>query len=119
MYVKISLNGREVVQGQITARLAAFAAKVGNAVQGAGIDCQAGAKQACPVDTGRLRASIQYTKLTELSCKVGTNVKYGPDVEFGHVTRNPSVHVAPRPFLFPAYLAAKKALLIELKALIV
>lgn len=117
MHVRVTLNGREVVQAQINQRIKDFRAKVGNAVQGAGIDTEAGAKQRCPVDTGRLRSSTKYTKTSDLSCSAGTNVSYGPDVEFGHVTRNPDKYVAARPFLFPAYLDARKNLFIELKAL--
>jgi len=42
------------------------------------------AKKRCPVDTGRLRSSIN-TKLDEsgYGIKVGSNVDYAPDVEFG------------------------------------
>lgn len=111
MYVKIAINGREAVQTQIQNKLSAFAAKVGNAVQGTGIECEAGAKILCPVDTGRLRASIQYVKITALSCRVGTNVKYAKFVELG------THRMAPRPYLFPAYLEAKKNLMKEIKAL--
>lgn len=42
------------------------------------------AKLKCPVDTGRLRDSIQY-KLDsfKLQAIIGTNVEYAPYVEFG------------------------------------
>jgi hypothetical protein len=118
MQVKITINGAQSIQGVINARLQQFAAKVDQAVQGAGIDCQALAKQDCPVDTGRLRASITYTP-GKLKCSVGTNVKYAPDIEFGHVTRNPDIHVAARPFLFPAYATTSKQLVGELKAMVI
>jgi hypothetical protein len=117
MQVKITINGAQNIQGAINARLQKFAAKVDQAVQGAGIDCQALAKQACPVDTGRLRASIQYTP-GKLKCSVGTNVSYAPDVELGHRSRNPDIHVAARPFLFPSYATTSKQLVGELKALL-
>lgn len=117
MQVKITINGADTIRGAINTRLARFAAKVDQAVQGAGIDCQALAKQDCPVDTGRLRASIQYTP-GKLKCSVGTNVNYAPDVELGHVTRNPDIHVAARPFLFPAYATVSKQLVGELKAMV-
>ncbi|BCL83172.1 hypothetical protein ccbrp13_56370 [Ktedonobacteria bacterium brp13] len=113
MQVKITVTARGNVQG----KLSAFAAKVGNAVQNAGLVTEGSAKQRCLVDTGRLRSSIKYTKKTALSCSIGTNVKYGPDIEFGHVTRNPSIHVAAHPFMFPGYLDGKAALLDELKSL--
>ena len=110
MQVAIRVGNYKTIVGQIQGKLAALAAKAGDAVQGAGIDCEAGAKQACPVDTGRLRSSITYTKTSQLSCTVGTNVFYGPYIEFG------THKMAPRPFLFPAYLAARKSLIAELKA---
>lgn len=38
----------------------------------------------CPVDTGRLRASItKEVRTKERQCIIGTNVKYAPYVEFG------------------------------------
>lgn len=51
----------------------------------------------CPVDTGRLRASI--TRSTEnggLTGKIGTNVEYAPYIEFG------TSRSAAQPFLRPA-----------------
>lgn len=59
------------------------------------------AKRNCPVDTGRLRASI--TNRLEVEEKqlvgiVGTNVEYASYVEFG--TSNPKYPC--QPFLFPA-----------------
>ena len=43
------------------------------------------AKQIVPVDTGRLKSSIQVSNLTEkpASAEVGTNVEYASFVEFG------------------------------------
>jgi len=62
---------------------------------------EADAKRACPVDTGRLRASIGVTPastaaLGTLTAFVGTNVNYAPFVELG--TRRQHA----QPFLFPA-----------------
>ena len=42
------------------------------------------AKKYCPVDTGRLRASITHQKQDEDTMLVGTNVEYAPYVELGH-----------------------------------
>ena len=44
------------------------------------------AKKECPVDTGRLRASITHQRSTsETNTElVGTNVEYAPYVELGH-----------------------------------
>lgn len=118
MYVTIRLNGQAAVRGRIQSKIAALTAKVGDSIQVAGIDCQAGAKQDCPVDTGRLRASITYVKINPLSCRVGTNVKYAVWVERGHVSGKNGAHVPAHPFLIPNYLKTKKALLAELKALV-
>lgn len=44
------------------------------------------AKKECPVDTGRLRASITHQRSTaEVNTEIiGTNVTYAPYVELGH-----------------------------------
>lgn len=117
MQVSITVQGLGTIQGQIKGKLETFATRVDNAIQGAGIDTEAGAKQNCPVDTGRLRSSIKYTKTGPCKCSIGTNVKYARPIEFGHRTRN-GKHVAARPFLFPAYATAKKNLLTELQSLV-
>jgi HK97 gp10 family phage protein len=44
---------------------------------------EADAKRLCPVDTGRLRASIHVEKPKELMRAIGTNVEYAPYVEWG------------------------------------
>lgn len=85
---------------------------------------ESGAKVRAPVDTGRLRASIQiYLKDDGLSADVGTEVNYAVYVEFGtgiyaakgdgrktpwaykdakgHWHRTHGNH--PQPFLFPAF----------------
>lgn len=41
------------------------------------------AKQRCPVDTGRLRASINHIFKSWSEGYVGTNVEYAPTVEYG------------------------------------
>ncbi len=60
------------------------------------------AKQLCAVDTGRLRASVSHRlgrDSTSLFADIGTNVEYGPYVEFG-TRRAPA-----QPFLVPALAA--------------
>jgi hypothetical protein len=51
-------------------------------------DVERTAKKRCPVDTGRLRASIHTSARNkgpnELVIETGTNVFYAPYVEFGH-----------------------------------
>ena len=44
----------------------------------------------CPVDTGRLRASIVYeTDLSTITTVVGTNVEYAPIVETNDKAKHP------------------------------
>ncbi len=84
--------------------------RANQALQGAGIECQALAKQSCPVDKGRLRASIQYEK-KPLFVTVSTNVSYSKYVEFG------TVHMRARPYLYPAWKVAAQHLIEELSSL--
>ena len=51
----------------------------------------------CPVDTGRLRASISnWTDDAELAAYIGTNVEYAAYVEYG------TTRTAAQPFIKPA-----------------
>ena len=61
----------------------------------AGYIVEASAKRKCPVDTGRLRKSINTVR-KKLSVTVGTSVKYAPYVEFG------TSKMRAQPFLYPA-----------------
>lgn len=63
------------------------------------------AKQIAPVDTGRLRSSVEYEAGRDsrgLVARIGTDVTYAVYLEFG--TRR----MAPRPFLRPALQAAQR-----------
>lgn len=68
------------------------------------------AKQICPVDTGRLKGSIESHKSAKNAYSVGTNVEYAGYVEFGTGQRgDPKVDhttsvkgMSPRPYLYPA-----------------
>lgn len=111
---KISLSGNPGVL--IQAKIDNITKQASDIIQFAGLNCEGLAKQACPVDTGRLRSSIKYTKISESSCVCKTPVKYALPVEMGHVTRSGSF-VAPRPYLRPAFEQAKKQCLQELKAI--
>jgi HK97 gp10 family phage protein len=62
-----------------------------------GLVAEGYAKRLCPVDTGRLRNSITHTVGgDEMAAYIGTDVEYGPHVEFG-TSRSKA-----RPFLRPA-----------------
>lgn len=114
--IKVTITGRNAVVSAMNARIDNLNQKAANAIQGAGINTEAYAKQDCPVDKGRLRSSISYKPVSRHRCTVGTNVKYALPVEKGHVTRNPNVFVAGRPFLFPGYARAGRELKNELHA---
>lgn len=60
-----------------------------------GMQCEGYAAMICPVDTGRLRASITHA-VEEDTAYVGTNVEYAPYVELG------TSKMAARPYLRPA-----------------
>lgn len=113
----IGLTGLDTLLSQVGQRVAQMESQIDQAVQGAGIDCQKYAKTACPVDTGRLRSSIQYENKGRFKCICETNVNYAVFVELGHHTRGGGGWVAPQPFLGPAYEQAKAELMAKLKAL--
>lgn len=63
------------------------------------------AKSLCAVDTGRLRASITWTRGEDAKgpyAEIGTNVDYAPHVEYG------TQHMAAQPFMRPALLFAAR-----------
>ena len=64
-------------------------------IEKAALTLEKNAKQNCPVDTGKLRASIT-TEVGNLEAEVGTNVEYALCVEFG--TSKQSA----QPFMRPA-----------------
>lgn len=67
------------------------------ALEEVGLVAEGYAKNACPVDTGRLRNSITHqVRPSEKSVYIGTNVEYAPYVELG------TSRMKPQPFLRPA-----------------
>jgi len=68
------------------------------------------AKVLCPVDTGRLRASIQHRLLAgELAVVIGTNVPYAKHVEYMYPLNapRPGRETGQMPFLRPAIFQSK------------
>lgn len=65
------------------------------ALEAIGLTAEGYAKKECPVDTGRLRASISHAKDDD-AAYIGTNVEYAPYIELGTSRRKP------RPYLRPA-----------------
>lgn len=61
-----------------------------------GLKAEGNAKNACPVDTGRLRNSITNAIDTEeKAVYIGTNVEYAPYVELGTSSRKPHPYLKP------------------------
>lgn len=48
-----------------------------------GLKIEKEAKIRCPVDTGRLRASINTKMVDDFTVRIGTNVEYAQAVEYG------------------------------------
>lgn len=76
--------------------------ELGNAVRDLVLLVEAEAKKLCPVDTGKLRASITPVIESWAAGYVGTNTHYAPHVEYG--TRKMDA----QPFLEPAFLEGKR-----------
>lgn len=76
--------------------------ELGKAVRDLVLLVEAEAKKHCPVDTGKLRASITPVIQSWAEGYVGTNTHYAPWVEYG--TRK----MPAQPFLEPAFLEGKK-----------
>lgn len=123
METRISIDGLDEIADIIDASMAHLKKEISIAIQGAGINCEGYAKQACPTDNAVLKTSIHAVPIDDYTCEVNTSVKYAPYVEHGTYASRDEPYVdkpkgmKPRPFLFPAYLRAKKELIDELKAL--
>ena len=66
------------------------------------------AKKLCPVDTGRLRASITH-EIEGTTGRVGSNVEYARAVELG--SEDPAYNRRPQPYLRPALHKNEKKIL--------
>lgn len=98
--MKISVQvegGRQLVRKISRLNLVA-SAQVKDAVAESALNVQRMAKKRCPVDTGRLRASINAVFFQGgMTGEVGTAVEYGPFIEFG------THRATAKPFLFPSW----------------
>ncbi len=104
----ITISGIAQLQARIQAEGERIANEACDAIQYAGIFCEARAKQRSVVKTGRMRAGNQYQKISRSACRVTNAVSYAIWVELG------THKMAARPFFFPAYLDAKANLRDEL-----
>lgn len=69
--------------------------QIAMALEAIGLTAEGYAKKMCPVDTGRLRASISHAR-DDNAAYIGTNVEYAAYVELG------TSKMKPRPYLRPA-----------------
>ncbi len=107
MQVSIEVN-LGTFAADVQAEMKKLQRSVNRDIQSAGLMCLSLAQDACPVDSGNLKASLHYER-GDMTCSVGTAVKYAPYVELGHHTHSGS-WVPAQPFLFPAYQQASKKL---------
>ena len=84
--VKMTSNADEIREGLEDA--------VYQALEAIGITAEAHAKEICPVDTGRLRASITHA-IDGDTVVIGTNVEYAAEVELGTSRRKAKPYLAP------------------------
>lgn len=102
---------------EVTAELKGFqfsaTAEIRDAVSKAALKLQRNAKVFCPVDTGRLRASIGLRFYQNgMTAEVGTNVNYAAAIEYGSRGRRAQA------FLGPAFDIAAAQLLVDVRAAI-
>ena len=85
----------KVADNHIDEVLSALQSKKDKILEEWGLIAEAYASDYCPVDTGRLRASITHDRDDD-TMYLGTNVEYAPYVELG------TVNMDAQPFLRPA-----------------
>ena len=128
MKLKMELQGDKEVKKALEALRRKAKDTLRDIVNTTALNIERKAKRRCPVDTGRLRASIRTTFYKDgLAAEVGTDVEYAPYVEFGTRPHWPppgalsgwarrhkmpefpvmlkiaKYGTAPKPFLFPAW----------------
>lgn len=107
--IKVKISGTKELQDSLKSMPTRVMGAVWDDVQEAGLNVESGAKKRCPVrkvpvringqlySGGRLRSSIHASfHPKERRTSVGTNVYYGPYVEYG------TVKMKAQPFLHPA-----------------
>lgn len=100
MVAKVKWYGKEVVQKVNT--------KSKDIIKKACLMVVRDAKILCPVDTGRLRASITH-EIEGITGRVGSNVEYARAVELG--SEDPAYQRRPQPYLRPALHKNEKKIL--------
>ena len=100
--IDIDLRKIEKLQKAMKAMPDLITEELGKAVRDLVLIVEARAKELCPVDTGKLRASITPVIESWAAGYIGTNTHYAPYVEFG------TKKMAAQPFLEPAFLEGRK-----------
>lgn len=100
--IKVKNNFFEKYPEEIEDKIAAAIVKGCLAVE-------ADAKRNAPVRTGNLRASITTNIISPYEGEVGTNVEYAPYLEYG------TIHIAARPFLYPALKSNEEKIINEIR----
>lgn len=96
--ISITVNNQAVITG-----LKAMKGKTFNkskaAIKAGALVITNEAKELVPVLSGNLKRSIHDEPVTttpgKISAQIGTNVKYGPAIEFGHSRRAPGGYLRP------------------------
>ena len=91
MKVKISFG-----KGRWSQAVRSVSEELDAVAEAAAKDIVTEAKTLCPVKTGALRESIEYSKVRTLAYEIVVGMYYAPFVELG------TVNMAARPFLTPA-----------------
>jgi len=100
--IDIDFRKIERLQKAMKKAPALIAEELATAVRDLVLLVEAEAKKRCPVDTGKLRASITPVIESWAAGYVGTNTEYAPYVEYG--TRKTDA----QPFLEPAFIEGKR-----------
>lgn len=128
--VSVYVVGQENLRKKIQYMTHSAGQRVKAAVNDGALAIQKDAKMNCPVDTGRLRSSIQIQfLLSGLAATVGSNVVYAPFVEYGTGPFGKYTNTSPlpsgyaygprkgnwlgqkaKPYLFPAFEKHRKAI---------
>ncbi len=92
--LSVNIIGSENIQDKLSGKLSP--GKLETILDKGALMIEGDAKRLCPVDTGRLRASIDVQKPSRWVRSIGTSVEYAPYQEFG------TMRMRPQPFLRPA-----------------
>ena len=92
--LSVNIVGTQAIQAKMLNKITK--PKIESALDKAALMIQADAVRMSPVDTGRLRASIDVKRCGALCRSIGTSISYAPYQEYG------TQKMSPQPFLRPA-----------------